>query len=90
MTDTIKDKIHQSTAIIFRENLNSMVEFGLITSTQKKLLDRILCSFKYGKGVLEYNSLDIFFRYNPELFDKEFLDKIGNPKKYNVERSEDD
>ena len=37
------------------------------------------------KKKLKYDSLDIFFRYDKELFDEELLKKIGNPKEYNLE-----
>ena len=85
MTDTIKDKMCISTYRIFTENLQVMVEFGLITEKHKQVLDRVLSDFKYGDKKLKYDSLDIFFRYDKELFDEELLKKIGNPKEYNLE-----
>jgi len=85
MTDTIKDKMSVSTYRIFTENLQVMVEFGLITEKHKQLLDRVLRDFRYGDKKLKYDSLDIFFRYDKDLFDEELLKKVGNPEQYNVE-----
>ena len=31
---------------------------------------------------MKNESIDIFFRYEKELFDDEFLQKVGNPQKY--------
>jgi len=82
MNNTIKDKIQHSTTLIYKETLSVMVQFGILTDKQRELLNRICDSFKYGNGKLNYQDIDIFFRYEPELFNKEFLDKVGNPEKY--------
>jgi hypothetical protein len=50
-------------------------------------MNRIIDCFIYNpKKQLEYDCLDIYFRLDPELFDQKFLDKIGNPKKYEAEQ----
>ena len=88
MTDTIQDKIRQKTTNIFKNNLEIMAEFGILNNEQVQVITRIFDDFKWGNKKLKLDTLDIYFRYNPELFDKEFLDKIGNPKPYKPTNSE--
>ena len=82
MSETIKNKVQHSTAVMFRENLEVMVQFGIISGRQKEFLERIMSDFKYGKKIIEYDSLDVFFRYDSDLFDKKLLDLVGNPERY--------
>lgn len=77
MTDTIKDKIQVSTSRIFMENINLMVQFGIIQQRQAELIQRVLDDCKYGNKVLQYGSLETFFRHDKDMFDKEFLDKLS-------------
>ena len=74
--DLIIDKIRQSTNTIFRENMETMVGFGLITDKQKELMIRILDDFKYMSKKLQYSTFDIFVRYHEELFSDELLKKL--------------
>lgn len=81
MAETIRDKISVSTMRIFRENLDIMVEFGLISGGQKEFVDRIMCAFKYGDHKLGYDDIDSFIEYNKELFDDKFIELIAKANK---------
>jgi len=84
MSETITGKMSQCTSRIFTDNLQTMVEFGIITQKNKELLTRVLDDFKYGKKKLQLDSLDIYFRYDKEMFDDAFLKAVGNPQKYHI------
>ena len=70
---------------MFRETLNVMVQFGVLTDKQEQLLNRVCDDLKYADKKISYDSLDIFFRYDKELFDKKLLDMVGNPEPYEFE-----